>query len=344
MDKKDIYVDGAASALKPESVIRAQENFLRDYYANSGRGTCARAAAADRMVANARAVVAEFIGAAPGQIIFTNGATDGLNRIANMLSQNSVVAVSDLDHHSARLPFEHRHKTVVCELDGNLNYKSIPKCDAVVITAMSNVLGTRQQVEELVAAAGNPLVIVDAAQLIVHEKIDVAKCGADALVFSGHKIGADTGVGVMYLKEPSRWQTDRFGGGQHQATGPARFEAGTLPLTQIAGLKEAINKRQETKSELLNYLRYELSKNSRIKFISKPGAYVLTFTIDGMHPLDFGAMMGARGVCLRVGNMCASWLHQRLGIDGSVRISVGAWNTMAEMKEIVGLTNEILQR
>ena len=341
---KSIYVDAAASLLKPESVVRAQTDFLKNRYANAGRGTCARAGAVDKMVADARQAVAKFIGANAEQIVFTSGTTDGLNRIANMLPKNSVVAVSDLDHHSARLPFEAKYKTVIAPLDKDFNYDAaaIPKCDAFVITAMSNVLGVGQNVGNI---PGNPLTIVDAAQLIAHEKIDVVECGYDALVFSGHKMGADTGIGILYLKEPDKWQTDKFGGGQYQATGPARFEAGTLPLTQIAGLIAAIEDKGEKKKEkeLLSYLRNEFSKIPRIKFISRPDAYVLTFIIKEMHPLDFGAMMGARGICLRVGNMCASWLHQRLGIDGSVRISVGPWNTIEEMKKIVRAVKEVIK-
>jgi len=383
MDKKNIYVDAAASALKSESVIRAQEDFLRNNYANAGRGTCLRAGAVDKMVADARAEIARFIGAESEQIIFTSGTTDGLNRIANMLPRDSIVAVSDLDHHSARLPFETKYKTVIAPLDKNFDYDVtvISKYDAFVITAMSNVMGIPQKVKEIIARARelNPkaITIVDAAQYVTHFPIDVNAWDCDFLCFSGHKIGADTGIGVMYIKNLKRWQPDKFGGGMvtnvvphmEWVPGPEKFEAGTLPLTQIAGLWSALielgirsiktgiaklknmdndgNVPAEKEGDchtLLGYLRKEFSKIPRIKFISPPGACVLTFTIDGMHPLDFGTMMGARGVCLRVGNMCTAWLHRRLGIDGSIRISAGPWNTMEEMEKIVALTNEILER
>ncbi|MCL2338880.1 MAG: aminotransferase class V-fold PLP-dependent enzyme, partial [Proteobacteria bacterium] len=465
------------------------------HYANAGRGVCARAAAVDEMAEKARAAVAKFIGAArPDQIVFTGGTTDGMNRIPRILKLAGAIApgagviVSDLDHHSARLPWEdaaqrEKCKIVVCPLDDkyNLDIASLncPPTDALcastppkggviaedrllppwgesqsgvsrdavggqnidvfVITAMSNVLGVPQDVKKLVARAKkiNPdaITIVDAAQYVAHLPIDVTDWGCDFLCFSGHKIGADTGIGVMYIKNPEKWPADKLGGGmvstvsakptrsqsiEHRAESidnvgarrdapnnatsewtvvpaPAKFEAGTLPLTQIAGLGMAINERSggachpswgglspegrlggassnkiiniknknlsakappcqpaadtpplrggdATPCELLNYLRTELSKIPRIKFVSPDGAHLLTFVVDGMHVLDFGAMIGARGVCLRVGNMCASWLHARLGLPGTIRISVGPWNTMVEMKEVVKVVNEIVNK
>lgn len=339
--RRVIYLDAAASALKSKDVIALQLDFLQNHYANSSRGVCERSNYTDKMVSSARESVAKFIGAHPNQIIFTSGATDGLNRIANMLPVNSLVAVSDLDHHSARLPFEKKHKTILCTLDDKLNYKSIPKCDAVVLTAMSNVLGVPQKIIK----DNKKIVIVDASQLVVHKKINVMEIGCDALVFSGHKIGADTGLGILYLKEPDKWKTDKFGGGQFMANGPAIFEAGTLPLTQIAGLpaaiKETIDNREKT-SEKIKFLRNELSKISRIKFVSPPNAAIVTFIIDDMHALDFGAFMSAYGICLRVGNMCASWLHERLGLESTIRISVGPWNTISEIQQVVDIIKKVI--
>jgi len=348
----DIYIDSAASALKSESVIRAQTAFLQNDYANAGRGTCARAARTDSAIENVRRTVAEFINARPDQIVFTSGTTDGMNRIARMIDNIKVILVSDIDHHSARLPFK-KYKNIELQLDDNFNYcenNDFSGADAIVITAMSNVMGTAQDVKKIITAARkknpNIITIVDAAQYVVHAPIDALDWDPDFLCFSGHKIGSDTGVGVMYIKDPNKWTSDNVGGGQFEATGPAKFEAGTLPLTQIVGLGTAIDEMRNAKCEarnLLKYLRAELSKIGRIKFISPPDAHVLTFTIDGMHYLDFGAMMGARGVCLRAGNMCASWFFARLGIDGASRISVGPWNTMDEMEQIIKIIKDILK-
>jgi len=341
---KTIYVDAAASALKPQSVIDAEIDFLTNRYANSGRGICTRANNVDKMVSEAREAVKNFIGAESlEQIVFTSNSTDGLNRIAKTLAGKTVI-VSDLDHHSARLPFEKHCKTLVAPLTEGLCYdwdkiKGL-KADAIVITAMSNVLGVPHDIPKLPF-----MTIVDAAQYTAHEPIDVEKSNIDYLVFSGHKIGADTGIGVLYQRtagEPVNW-----GGGMYQATGAARFEAGTLPLTQIAGLPAAIDELVKARNgawhDLPNYLRQELAKNPRIRFVSPKGARITTFTIDGMHFLDFGAMVGAMDICLRVGNMCASWLHKRLGLDGSIRVSLGPWNTEEEMDRLIKTIDGIVK-
>jgi len=333
-----IYADAAASSLKPASVISAETDFLSNHYANAGRGVCARATAVDEMVANTRRIVADHIGAKdPESIVFTMNATDGLNRIARTLAGKTII-VSDLDHHSARMPFEQHCKTIPAPLTKELDYDWTAiaglKADAIVITAMSNVLGVPQEIPRL------PFIkIVDASQFIAHEKIDVEAMGIDYLVFSGHKIGADTGIGVLYQRnagEPVNW-----GGGMAHGIGAARFEAGTLPLTQIAGLAAAIKAKWKTDGKKLKYLRGEMEKNPRIRFISPKDAHILTFNVDGMHFMDFGAMMGANEVCLRVGHMCATWLHKRLGIDGSCRISLGPWNTDDEMEQLVKIINNV---
>ena len=372
-DKKEvIYLDAAASALKPQFVIDAQLDFLQNHYANAGRGICARAEYAERMVAAARESVAGFIGAKPEQIVFTSGATDGLNRIPRILESSgalnpdSLVMVSDLDHHSARLPWEElargsKCKLGLCELDGDLNldFHAKKKADIFVITAMSNVMGVAQDVKQQIKRArdANPnvITIVDAAQYIAHSTAYALDWDCDFLCFSGHKIGADTGIGVMYIKEPDRWHPDKLGGGMvsrvsnHEwayAFGPAKFEAGTLPLTQIAGLsvalKEVVDRRSQSEGKI-KFLRGELAKISRIRFVSSEDAALLTFTIDGMHAYDFGVLMGAHGVCLRVGNMCASWLHARLGLEATVRISTGPWNTMEEMEQVVGIIKKVIK-
>ena len=358
-----IYLDAAASYQKDDAVINAQVDFLRNHYANAGRGICARAAWVDDMVANGRMRVAEFMNARPENIVFTHGTTDAINQIVRMLNlkSESIVAVSDLDHHSARLPFVMSGaKVIVCSLDENLDIdvNKIPYADVMVITAMSNVLGQPQNVSEIVRCAReknpNVVVVVDAAQFIVHEKIDVNAWGADFVCWSAHKIGADTGLGVMYIRNPNQYAPVQFGGGMvNKISGdkiifnnaPDVFEAGTLPLTQIAGLANAIDKLEENRPDLglIKYMYDELKQISRVKILTGRDAAMLSFVIDGMHVLDFGALIGARGVCVRVGNMCASWIHNLLGINGSVRISVGAYNTIQQAWQVVKYIKDIVK-
>ena len=375
-----IYLDSAASALKPESVIAAECDFLRHDYANAGRGICARASNVDDMVAKARARAAQFINARPDQIVFTSGTTDGMNRIVHVINdcvcragiKNKTVMVSDLDHHSARLPFELLYdsdlcKIVLCPMDDkyNLMCSDLPRADVFVITAMSNVMGVAQDVAGLIAAARrkNPdvITVVDAAQYVVHDEIDVQKWDCDFMCFSAHKIGADTGLGIMYMKNPERWVSpDKFGGGMiSKITGsavehnvmfqwenaPAKFEAGTLPVTQIIGLPAAMDYLSANRPDLdlIKYLYDRLSENARIKIITSRDAALLTFYIDGMHILDFGALVGARGLCLRVGNMCASWIHKALGVAGTARISVGSTNTMDDAVRAADIIESVVK-
>ena len=360
---KIIYLDAAASALKPDSVIEAETDFLRNKYANAGRGICARAAAVDDMVSAARNVAASFMGAVANQIVFTAGATDGLNRAARLIGvENMRVAVSDLDHHSARMPMVAAGADIVLiGLDENYNYdlSSIPAADVIVVTAMSNVFGTPQDVAGVIAAAReknpNVVAVVDAAQYAAHMPIDATAWGADFICFSGHKIGADTGVGIMYVREPMRWRPDKFGGGMvNKITdaewifndAPECFEAGTLPLTQIAGLRPALAAwRPRAGHDIISGLYDALSRNPRIKIYTAPDAAVLTFSVDGMHALDLGAMAGARGLCMRVGNMCATWAMRLIDAPagGVARLSAGAWNRPEDVVVATDIINGIVK-
>ena len=361
--KKFVYMDASASWLKSQSVVETEADFLLKSYANAGRGICARAEHVDLLVADSRREIAAFIGAHEKNIVWTGGTTDALNRIVHIVkntvvNKNLVVAVSDLDHHSARLPWQAlsnsgEYKTVLIPLDENLNldYDNVPDADVFIITAMSNVLGVPQDIARFIknVRSKNPdaITVVDAAQYVVHKKVDVKKFDCDFLVFSGHKIGADTGVGVMYIKNPEMWRCDKFGGGMVNRVldggnlilnqEPEKFEAGTLPLTQIVGIKTAVQelKKWDGGQDLINYMYDELSKIGRIQILTKKSARMLSFVVRDMHVLDFGIMLGANDICLRVGNMCASWIHKRLNIDGSIRISVGPWNTMEDAEYVV---------
>lgn len=361
---KIIYLDAAASYLKSDAVIGAQVDFLQNKYANAGRGICARATDVDNMLKTTRNKVADFVGVESKNIVFTHGTTSAMNMVANMLNlgENARVCVSDLDHHSARLPFvKTGAKIIVCDLDDNLDIdiNLVPVADVMVISAMSNVVGRAQDVARIIQAARkknpNVITVVDAAQYVVHDKIDVKKWDCDFMCFSGHKIGADTGVGVLYIKNPDSFKPVVFGGGMVNKidgdtillnAAPDVFEAGTLPLTQIAGLGVAIDVLEKNRPnlELIKYMYDELSKLPQIKIISARESALLSFVVNGMHPLDFGALLGARNVCVRVGNMCASWIHQRLNIAGSVRVSVGAYNNLQEVKTVISYIKEIVKK
>ncbi|MCQ2574866.1 MAG: aminotransferase class V-fold PLP-dependent enzyme [Alphaproteobacteria bacterium] len=290
--KEIIYMDAAASWQKPQSLIDAEVDFLKNFYANSGRGICERAGFVDSLIEKSRLVVADFIKSKPDQIIFTSGTTDSMNRVVGLI-QNSytnmlTVAVSDIDHHSARMPWENQQRLKKCNIvkseldtDNNIDINLIPKADVFVITAMSNVLGIAQDVRKIIKKAKeqNPdvITIVDAAQYIVHNSIDVKSFDCDFLCFSGHKIGSDTGVGILYIKQPDRWYPDKFGGGMINKiqngkdwilnNSPNKYEAGTLPLTQIIGLPYAIKYCEDWNKgeELIRYMNSSLSETTSSK-------------------------------------------------------------------------------
>ena len=362
--KKIVYMDAAASWLKPQSVIESSADFMSNFYANAGRGVCERSVNVDKMIDAARITVADFIGCDKNNVVFTSGTTDAMNRIVNIImgtirfDKIPVVAVSDLDHHSARLPWEFLAKQNKCKIsvvplddNNNIDVNNIPNVDIFVLTAMSNVLGVPQDVERIInkAKSKNPnvITIVDAAQYVVHNKIDVKKIDCDFLCFSGHKIGSDTGVGIMFIKNPDLYNADKFGGGMINKiiddekwilnNSPEKFEAGTLPLTQIIGLPYAIKYLSDWDGghDLIQYMYDELSKIPNIKILTQCDSCLLSFVVDNMHALDLGVMLGAYDICVRVGNMCASWIHKKLGLDGSIRISVGPWNTMDDAKYVI---------
>ena len=370
--KKFVYMDAAASWLKPQSVIEVEGDFLRNSYANAGRGICARAGEVDRKILDTRQTVADFINADVNQVVFVSGATDALNRVVNILSsqpwygENSTFAVSDLDHHSARLPWENLlydgkiRKEFICDLDENFDIKidSFPKTDFLVITAMSNVLVTKQDVASIIRAARlknpNVVTVVDASQYIAHERIDVKDWDCDFLCFSGHKIGADTGVGVLYIRDADKYYPDKFGGGMVNRVddkkwmlnkSPEKFEAGTLPITQIIGLSSAIDycKNWNGAKDIVNYVYGELSRIERIRLLTSRDSCMISFVVDGMHVIDFGALLGAHDICVLVGNMCASWIHKKLNIDGSIRLSPGPWNTMDDAEYVVDVIKGLVK-
>ncbi|MDL2295989.1 aminotransferase class V-fold PLP-dependent enzyme [Lachnospiraceae bacterium OttesenSCG-928-E19] len=369
--KDIIYLDAAASALKPQSVIDCEMDFLTNHYANAGRGVCARSQYVDDMVNRVRGQVASFINASPEQIVFTSGTTDGMNRIVKILESSNFirpetrVLVSDIDHHSARLPWEELAMRGGCTIDAwaldenfNLDIHENKRTNVLVLTAMSNVMGVPQDIKKITQSVRsqnpNAIIIVDAAQYVAHAPIDVTDWDVNFVCFSGHKIGADTGVGVMYVQYPEFFNPDKFGGGMidkitdegwRLSGGPHKFEAGTLPLTQIAGLGVAIDEliKRQSDHSCVQYLYDELSKIDRIKLLTARDASMVTMVVDGMHVLDFGALMGAHNICVRVGNMCATWIHQRLGIDGSIRLSPGPWNTMDEMKSVIDVIKKIVK-
>jgi len=269
--KKYIYFDNAATTQKPQCVIDKISNFYAYHSANVFRSIYSQSEEVTGLYEQARAQIANFIGATSCEIIFTSGATDGINFItstwgATFVKQGDEIIVSQMEHHSNFLPWQKLAETVGAKLkiipmtenyllDMNAYKKMLsPKTKIVSVTHISNVLGTTNDVKKITQLAHDvgARVLIDAAQSAPHVKLDVNDLGADFLVFSGHKMLGPTGIGILYIKKELHDFIDpyQFGGGMvaevcreksYWKDAPYKFEAGTPPIAQAIGLAEAVN-------------------------------------------------------------------------------------------------------
>jgi len=376
---KVIYLDSAASAQKPQAVLDAVHRFYTEDNANVHRGMHALAEKATVDYENARRAVSTFIGAAKHEIVFTSGCTESINLVAKTwgkanLHKGDIVALSVLEHHSNIVPWQQLAEEIGIVLKwididdtGSVIIDDLSDAKLVCITGCSNVLGTKPDLKLIIekAHAAGAKVLVDAAQLIVHYKIDVAELDCDFLAFSGHKLYGPTGVGVLYGKRELLENMPPFMGGGMMinevtkegftsAEIPSKFEAGTPPIAQAIGLHAAIdwlsqyswediNSHEE---ELMLYAFNELKTIDGLSILNGDTNYELritnyeisgciSFTINSVHPHDLTEIIGRKGVSLRAGHHCAQPLHDRLGINASTRMSFGIYNTKEDIAKAV---------
>jgi cysteine desulfurase/selenocysteine lyase len=374
-----VYLDSAATSLKPQPVIQAVEEYYQSYSANIHRGIYGLSERATLAFESARSTVAQFIGTASQQeIVFTKGTTEGINLLATSLSrtdnlQGFSVVVTSLEHHANFVPWQQLAKqedmhfsVVAAPLDGVLTPALIaesvkPETKVVAFTAVSNVLGTIQPVSDIVAAvkakSSDCLVVVDAAQAIPHLAIDVEKWGADAIVFSGHKLFGPTGVGVLWarLNLLERLSPYQYGGGMirsvtESATSfaelPDKFEAGTPPIAEAIGLQTAIKYLSQLgypairahEQQLLEYALLEFAKRPWIRVYGTLDptlrTAVIAFTVEGVHAHDVAQILADQGICVRAGHHCAMPLHTQLGISASVRLSFSVYNSQTDIDQL----------
>ncbi len=352
------YFDWASSCLKPLKIIDSEIDFLKNSYSPVGRGSYPIANNANAKIDTIRESVRSFINAdSKNQIVFNSGTTMGLNTAAMMIRQkispDSIVVVSDLDHHSLRLVWENFAKLGLCKLwvcpinsNGTLDLVALEKkvkndnVAVACITAMSNTFGVKQDLKKISRILKNVISVVDFAQWVAHEKVDVSDF--DFACFSGHKIYADSGVGVLYIKNPEDYNPVIFGGGMVRSVSeksiafenpPHKFEAGTLPVSQIISLGASVDfisefgyKKIKSHTENLSAeLVAELKKIKGIKFLNPDikNEPVIAFNVKNISPLDLAALLGLNGVCVRAGNHCAGWIHNYLKINSSLRFSLG---------------------
>ena len=377
------YLDSGATTQKPIQVINAIEEFYKKNNANPHRGAYTLSIEATEVYESTRQKIAKFINAKhPEEIIFSKNATESLNLIAysygmDNLKKDDEVVISIMEHHSNLVPWQKITKATESKLnymyinekfelsDEEIETKITDRTKIVGIAHVSNVLGTINNVKKIIKYAHKKgaVVIVDASQSIPHMKIDVKDLDADFLVFSGHKMLAPLGIGVLYGKrEILNKMTPFLMGGDmieyvyEQETTyaplPNKFEAGTQNVEGVIGLGTAIDyiqdigydKMQEIENDVLAYARQELSKLDFLTLYMTPNeknhSSVISFNIKGVHPHDVASILDSEGVCVRSGNHCAQPLMRFLGIDSTCRASFYFYNTKEDVDRLVHALNK----
>ncbi len=372
------YLDSGATAQKPQMVIDAIDNFYDKFNANPHRGAYTLSIEATAMYEDTRAKIAKFINARHAEeIIFSKNASESLNLLAysyglDNLKKGDDVVISIMEHHSNLVPWQFVTQKTGSELKymyindefelskEEIESKITDNTKIVGITHVSNVLGTINNVKEIIKYAHKKgaIVIVDASQSIPHMKIDVQDLDADFLVFSGHKMFAPLGIGVLYGKRELLNKMNPFlmGGDMieyvhEQSTTfaplPNKFEAGTQNVEGVVGLGAAIDyinsigydKIQEHDREIVDYAREKLLKLDYLDLYMTPNAEnhsaVISFNIKGVHPHDVASILDSENVCVRSGNHCAQPLMRFLGIDSTCRASFYVYNTKEDVDRLV---------
>lgn len=369
-----VFLDSGASAQKPLSVINALDDFYKNDYANIHRGIYKLSDVASSMYDIARKKVCDFIGAGSvSEIIFTKGTTDGINLLASsfssLLNDGDEIILSEVEHHSNLVPWQQvaLKKNVVLKFipvlsDGSLDYEWLrknisDKVKLVSVSGQSNVIGLRNDIEKIVSISHSvgAKVLIDAAQLICHYRVNVSELDVDFMVFSGHKIYAPTGIGVLYgkaqfLRELPPYQ---FGGDMVDRVSydkstfkdiPEKFEAGTPPIAEAIGLGFAIDfinefgmdKIERESLELTSYAVSQLLQIDGVKLLSSSDANgVITFVVDGISSFDIGSYLAMKNVCVRVGKHCSEPLHLKFGVESSVRVSLGIYNDKNDIDNFI---------
>lgn len=366
-----VYLDNAATSQKPRAVLNASRHYYEAVNSNIHRGTHFLARAATAAHEAARETVAAHLNAnSPDEIIFTSGATDSINLVADILPlfPGDEILISALEHHANIVPWQmlaqrSGAKLVVipCDECGVLEQAAFAnllsaKTKILALTWVSNAFGTVNPVREMTAAAKKQgaTVLIDAAQAIPHMAIDVRELGADFLVFSGHKVYAPTGIGVLWgrldlLKSLPPWK----GGGEmiKQVTfekttyndPPFKYEAGTPNIEGAIALAAALDYVQAIGIDAIHAHEHELITAAAAALSEIPGIRLygspdrigaLSFAIEGVHHYDLGTLIDQMGVAVRTGHHCCQPLMARFGITGTTRASFALYNTMEDIESL----------
>lgn len=387
MQNKIIYIDNAATSQRPQCVIDAEGDFYKNYNANPLRGLYSLSVEATEVYENAREAVRKFIGAEKSnEIIFTRNTTESLNLVAYSYGLSNVkkgdeIVVSIMEHHSDLLPWQMVAETcgaelkfIECAKDGSIDLEKVKelitsRTKIVAMTQVSNVLGREYPVKEIAKLAHEKgaVMVVDGAQSTPHMRVDVTDLDADFFAFSGHKLLAPMGIGVLYGKEELLEKMPPFLSGGEMidsvtrtsavyAELPHKFEAGTVNAAGAAGLKAAIDYIEkvgfdyigEREIALTSRVIEKMKKIPHVNIIGSENADehtgIVTFTIDNVHPHDISEILAADGIAVRAGHHCAQPLLTHLGLNSTARASFAFYNTEDEVDKFTDSVATIRER
>ncbi len=371
-----VYLDNAASTLRPQQVLDAQNAFEESSYSNVHRGVHTLSQRATQAFEDARETVARFIGAtSSNEIVFVRGTTEALNLVAQThgrqaVSEGDQVMVSEMEHHSNIVPWQ-----MLCsetgaqlvkipltesgDLDLDVYHEALSERTKIVaISHVSNVLGTKNPIEEMAQSARSvgATVVVDGAQSAPHLGVDVEALGCDFYAFSAHKLYGPSGMGALWGKQDlleamPPWQgggsmirSVSFSGTEWNEL-PYKFEAGTPNITGAVGMAAAIDFLEAIglepiaarEAELLEAARSALLAESSVQVLGDPKqrASVVSFLIDGIHAHDVGQVLDQEGVAVRVGHHCAQPIMEFYGVASTSRASFGVYNDASDIDRLI---------
>ncbi len=380
-----IYFDNGATTQKPKVVIDRLADYYRHENANVHRGVYALSAIATDKYEEARETVRGFLNAqSSAEIIFTRGTTESINLVATILCKSGKlkdgdeIIVSEMEHHAnivpwqiscgekkiaiKVLPFDEKGELILDELERLIS----PKTKMVSVVHVSNTLGSINDVQQIIdlAKSKNLLTLVDGAQAVSHIKVDVQKLGCDFYAFSGHKIFAPTGIGVLYGKKDLLNELPPYQGGGEMIDKvtfekttfnelPYKFEAGTPNISGALGLSVALKYFSNLNLKLLSeyedkltaYALNEFSKRKEIQLLGNADKRVpvFSFVIKGVHHYDIGTLLDTKGIASRTGHHCTQPTMEHFGLSGTTRISLSFYNTIEELETFFTQLDKIIK-
>jgi cysteine desulfurase/selenocysteine lyase len=379
-----IYLDAAASMPRPSSVVSAVQAFDEQFPANVHRATHQLASEATQAFEAARTSVARFINAeSSNEVVFTRGTTESINLFASSwggvhLGKGDEVLVTAIEHHANIVPWQLLAERTGCVLrvidcndDGSVDVAAAKaaitdRTRLLSISWISNALGTVIDVHAIVEAARSKGVatLIDAAQAVGHRPVDVRAIGADAIAFSGHKMFAPTGIGVLWARGDVLESMPPYQGGgemirsvSFQGTTwndpPWRFEAGTPNISGAIGLGAAVAWLESIgmaniashDAALMAEALQRLSTIDRVVLVGTPAnrSGAISFNIEGMHHADVGMLLDRHGIAVRTGHHCAEPTMTRMGVQGTVRASLGCFTNSSDLESLETAINRVIE-